>query len=202
MAVSPIPHYSVSTAAWDLLATQLDLSTEPSLAIADMGSINSLIELAAADDCQWGVRPHRQSTQAPYGVIPQASVVSLLAPLSLRSAADGFIVSRLRIFDERRISTRWTTSSSLASPITKTRNHFSALLDLPLPTSSSFPSSPSWSRTYGAVTLHDYERGSDKPSPSFDNSPLRLDQDDTLASFFLSLVFGRTWSEISSRTRS
>ena len=202
VAVSPIPHYSVSTAAWDLLATQLDINTEPpSIAIADMGSINSLIELAAVDDCHWGIRTHRQSTQAPYGVIPQASAVRLSAPPSLQMIADSSFYSHLGTFDGRLINTRWTTFSLLEFPTTRIRNRSSAPPDRPLPTSSSSPSSPSWSPTPGVVTLLDFEKEFVKPSRSSVSSPLRLDQDGILASFSLSPVFGRIWSEISLRRR-
>lgn len=73
VALVPLPsrRFSVTTAAWDLVAAHVDglqrsPSHIPTVAIADMEAINDLI-IKASQNCGWGVRPQRQTTTSPYG---------------------------------------------------------------------------------------------------------------------------------------
>lgn len=79
-------HYSVTSTAWGMVTANLEIlqDSPPSVAIASsMGSINDLLATSARDDCLWSVRPHRQSTLAPYGLAVEEQRVRLAQLLSV-----------------------------------------------------------------------------------------------------------------------
>ncbi|KAM0751822.1 hypothetical protein T439DRAFT_342743 [Meredithblackwellia eburnea MCA 4105] len=70
VAIFPTRRFSVTTAAWEMVQSQIESHTHttarPTVAIADMTSINELLK-KASHSCGWGLSPQRGSTRAPYG---------------------------------------------------------------------------------------------------------------------------------------
>ncbi|KAI5481071.1 UDP-galactose translocator, glycosyltransferase family 47 protein [Pseudohyphozyma bogoriensis] len=70
-ALMPSRRFSVTTAAWDLVASGVEAVHHgsphmPTIAIADMDSINNLM-VKGAGQCGWSTRPHRETTWSAYG---------------------------------------------------------------------------------------------------------------------------------------
>ena len=82
VAIFPSRHLSVTDAAWDLVAPHNmhhSLGHLPTIAVADMGSINALLTKAAGVGegmSGWGLSPNRWSTKAPFGGDHPVSSVS------------------------------------------------------------------------------------------------------------------------------